>query len=523
MISRINWKLCLALFIFCLGGLALRILPILSDNVHFSFDQGLDILMVKQLVVDHKINLISRYSGLQGVLMGPLWTWLMAIPFTVSGGSPIANVIFLSILSILGSLTTFFLFKNILGTKTSLLLFILTLISPSFSGNTRVILSPNILIYIFSFYIFFLYQIFVLKKAIYWIPLLFIIGIFFQFEIAFAIFTVPPLFACLAIFHAWQTLKPKYLVLGFILGGITFLPQLIFDLRHHFIITNSLLGFIKGTNNSLYGESLPISVRVIERWRTLVGDFFEMALFVRPLYFQVATLALIVFGLARLAIDRAEKKAWDLVKISLTILVCFYGGFIFYGGAIWSWYRAGLPIVFVMLLTLSLSAIWKTKLYGKIIVVIFIIVCTFQNVPFSEINKAWKGQVGGGATLKTQKEIVDYIYQSSNGESFSYYVYTPPVYDYIWQYDFWWYGQKKYRRLPQNWQNSIAPLNIGTTSPRPTANQGLFFLIIEPDTDRPWAPNGWIETYIKVGKLLSQKTFPGNVMVQKRFAGELIQ
>jgi hypothetical protein len=254
MISRINWKLCLALFIFCLGGLALRILPILSDNVHFSFDQGLDILMVKQLVVDHKINLISRYSGLQGVLMGPLWTWLMAIPFTVSGGSPIANVIFLSILSILGSLTTFFLFKNILGTKTSLLLFILTLISPSFSGNTRVILSPNILIYIFSFYIFFLYQIFVLKKAIYWIPLLFIIGIFFQFEIAFAIFTVPPLFACLAIFHAWQTLKPKYLVLGFILGGITFLPQLIFDLRHHFIITNSLLGFIKGTNNSLYGE-----------------------------------------------------------------------------------------------------------------------------------------------------------------------------------------------------------------------------------------------------------------------------
>lgn len=518
MTSRINWKITAVLVALCLFGLALRLLPTLSSNIHFSFDQGLDMLMVKQLVVDHKINLISRYSGLQGVLMGPLWTWIMAIPFALSHGDPVANVIFFSLISIFGSLAVFFLFRKIVGVRGAFMLFVMTLVSPNFVSNTRTILSPHILIYAFPLYLFFCYQLFVEKKAKYWIPLLFITAVFFQFEIAFAIFTIPPIIICLVVFNAWRTLRSKYFLFGSILGAVTFVPQIVFDLRHDFLITKSLIGFAGGSNNSLYSEPLPLSLRIAARWKTFIEDFWGMTLFLRPLLLQIFVLLSMFTGIIKLSLDKREVKSWNLLKICLIILVSFYGGFLLYPGAIWGWYRAGLPIVFLTLLTIPLAYLTKTNKLAKVVVAIFVVFVVYQNIPVTEIKRSWQGNVGGVATLKTQREILDHIYKTAGDRTFSYYIYTPPVYDYIWQYNFWSYGQTKYNRLPSNWTNSIPPLNIGSLAPPPSTNQGLFFLIIEPDTDRPWAPNGWLENYIKVGRVISRKVFPGNVVVEERIA-----
>jgi hypothetical protein len=93
---------------------------------------------------------------------------------------------------------------------------------------------------------------------------------------------------------------------------------------------------------------------------------------------------------------------------------------------------------------------------------------------------------------------------------------TPPVYDYVWQFDFWQYGQNKYASLPLNWQMSIPLLGIGSQALSPKPDVSLFYLIIEPNNDRPWEPDGWKKSFIKVGKVLESKTFPGNVVVEKR-------
>ena len=54
---------------------------------------------------------------------------------------------------------------------------------------------------------------------------------------------------------------------------------------------------------------------------------------------------------------------------------------------------------------------------------------------------------------------------------------------------------------------------------KPTSNQGLIYLIIEPDVERPWAPKGWLESYIKVGKITEIKKI-GDIVIEKRIAIE---
>ncbi len=103
--------------------------------------------------------------------------------------------------------------------------------------------------------------------------------------------------------------------------------------------------------------------------------------------------------------------------------------------------------------------------------------------------------------MKNELRVIDFMYHDANHTSFGEFVYTPPVYDYAYQYLFWW-KSKQYHYLPSKSKN------------------GKFYLIIEPDLEHPLAPNGWKQTVIKTGKVLWDKTFPGDITVEKR-TGEM--
>ncbi|MCL4390459.1 MAG: hypothetical protein M1484_00415 [Patescibacteria group bacterium] len=487
-------KVLLIIVLFVLAAYV-RLLPAFSGNVHFSFDQGLDMIMTKQLVVDHKINLISRYSGLQGVLMGPVWTWTLAIPFAASGGNPAANIVFLSALCLGSALLMFFLLRWEFGWPTAFLTLIIALFSPQFVSNSQVVLSPNPLTFLFFFYLWGIN-----KKN--WLLTWVLVGIFFQLELAFAIITLFPL---LIYFFLSKQFKSKRFWLGVGVFGLTLLPQAVFDLRHNFLITKSLLTFLSGNDSSLYKEGVPLVRRFGERLATFREDFAAMAL-----YFQVGVLSLITLiaaggGWWKVKVKHLSREiVWG--KMLLIVLGCFFIGFTLYPGSLWGWYRAGLPVVYILLLTIPIG---RTS---KILVAGFVLAFLAQGLLLVNTPQT------SGSNLSVQERVLDYVYTSSSGQNFFSFVYTPPVYDYIWQYDYWWYGRQKYGRLPDNWQMSVPLLGVGTQSPGPTGQEKLMYLIIEPDFERPWAPAGWLETYIKSGRPISRQTFPGGIVVEKRVA-----
>ena len=78
--------------------------------------------------------------------------------------------------------------------------------------------------------------------------------------------------------------------------------------------------------------------------------------------------------------------------------------------------------------------------------------------------------------------------------------FTPPVYTYAYDYLIWWYGNRNYNYIPHK------------------EKKGIFYLLMEPDSSKPWSYKGWLETVIKTGTILETKELPSGFVVQKRYA-----
>jgi hypothetical protein len=109
---------------------------------------------------------------------------------------------------------------------------------------------------------------------------------------------------------------------------------------------------------------------------------------------------------------------------------------------------------------------------------------------------------GGVHKIKGKIQALDYIYKDAGGKPFNLLVFTPPVYTYAYDYLLWWYGREKYGYEPER------------------KKERTFYLLIEPDPHQPWTYKGWLETVIKIGKIIETKELPSGFIIQKRFLGE---
>ncbi len=93
---------------------------------------------------------------------------------------------------------------------------------------------------------------------------------------------------------------------------------------------------------------------------------------------------------------------------------------------------------------------------------------------------------GDPSLFKNEIAVIDYIYKYANGKNFKVYAYLPSVYDYPYQYLFWWYGNKNYKFIPGEYAYSPnKPQYISNREKfegRKDGFSGLVFLIKEPDT-----------------------------------------
>lgn len=505
---RLN-KLQILIILLLLVSFLFRILPIFTSQIFFWFDQGLDIVLTRQLVIDGDITLTGRYSGLAGVLMGPLWTWVLAIPFVLSGGNPNANVVFFSLVCIVSIVLTYFFLKKFINPHSAVFVFVFLCFAPIYTYGSQIVASPHPLIFLFVFFIWFCYQIYALNKTLYFVPLGLLIGVFFQLEIGFAIFTFPVLVLLTLAFKRHKIIIDKFFYLGILVLGLTFLPQLFFDLRHDFLISSSLLNFLTGKSQSLYGTSAPLPERFLSRLGSFREDFIGFALFIEPMVLKLFLLAISLIGWFLIIKNRLTREI-NLAKILLITLLGFFIGFTLYPGPLWTWYRSGLPIVYILLLVIPIGIVWrKIKLLG-FLSLILVVISIYQALNMGGVSDT------DNANLKNQLAAIDYVYKNANGRPFSYYIYTPPVYDYVWQHHFYWYGQKKYDYMPKNHQVGVPLLGTGPDKKPPSKNEGLFYLIMEPDKERPWQIDGWKKTFIKVGKVQKTSNFPGDIVVEER-------
>ena len=486
-----KYKLDYALLsIFLIATVLIRFTPIVTGNFPFLFDHGRDLLDVKKIVVDHHLTLIGPFTGIQGVFQGPYHYYLLAIAFIIGNAHPAAGTVFMAILGVLGVFLCYILGRKILGRTFGVIAALIFAVAPSSIAFSQHFWNPHWIPFLMVLFYFALYKsIFGNKK--YLMLSWFLAGSMASLEIADGLWMLPVLLVSYLILDRKAFLS-KWFYIGAVLYGILFIPQALFDVRHQFLMTKSIIVLFEGKNQSL-GAIIPFAVRPGLRLSELLDATvysFSLNQVLGNIFFAIG----IVY--TAYACITIQGKKLKVIALFLIAPVVYYVIFVLFPRPAWTWYWIGLQVSYYFFIAYVFSQLVKFNpiiKYGAILLLgvwAVLTVISYHTFPVHDDP--------GTGIFKNEMRVINYIYKDANGKPFSEFVYTPPVYDYAYQYLFWWAGTRIYHYVPGK------------------SKKGVFYLIIEPDTQRPSAPNGWKQTVIKTGTVQWDKVFPGDITLEKR-------
>ncbi len=223
------------------------------ERFDFSHDADLYSWIVKDILINHHPRLIGQLTSAPGVFIGPFFYYLLIPFFLLTRMDPIG----ISILGILIGVFTIFSYYFVLTkifNKTAGLIaaFLHAILSSTINFDRWIV--PTLPTKLWA--IWYLYSLFMISKGNYSVlPLLAIlIGLIWHIHIALT----PTLIALpLAIFLSKKTPKIKGIIIFLILLLISSSPFIVFETRHNFSQSKSLIRNFTanfGSGNSIYEE-----------------------------------------------------------------------------------------------------------------------------------------------------------------------------------------------------------------------------------------------------------------------------
>lgn len=469
--------------------LALRLPQIWRDEFPFVFDFGRDLIWVRNMVELKRPTLIGPWGSLAGVYFGPLWYYLLAIPYIIFSGDP-RGPVYLTLTSNLAVLLFGFWWLKQINLKLGLIFAFLIAISPHNINLSTFAFHANMLPLTQLLWLYGLYRQDV--RGLYLVSLM--TSLNFHFEPATGIFTTLTLMLFILLYFKRFSFKSLFITaLVFILP---FTANVVFDLRHDFLQTRAVIAYFQGQNRSLEGV-LPYPERIFERLRKFTELFSSSVI---PLSTLIAGFTLIML----LILLYKFKKSQLFYICSFSLLIPLLGFMFLFPPELKGWYLYGWSVNYFILASLLLR---RFPLLILLPVALFV------------LRFSTPASFTSAATIKNQKAALDTVYTQAAGQPFKLYVYTPPIYDYQYQYLVWWYGRKTYGYLPTEYsylpgETSYHPYKNRFSQPTGPGPVGLTFLLIEPEaaTDRLV---GWLGHFANY-PFISETTLPGSLTLQTR-------
>jgi len=486
----------LVLYLLLIIGSFLRLQGVFSNSFAFTYDVGRDMLALWNIVYDHKIPLIGATTGLAGVFYGPWWYYFLTPFFVIFRGDPQGIAFLMSVIGVLSIVLSYILGVKLAGKPLGLIFAAFTSISPVLISLSAQIWNPNIAPLFVMILLYLLYKIYSAKQKTggrYYLLLGVLVGINIDLEIVYGIMLMLGTVVSLGIIKNKNIGLKNFLLL--VIGGLFIAsPRIIFDLRHDFLMTNSLIRFlIEGKSSGGLNEIIAVFLNRV----SILFDFFNSTIAL-----ENKTIGAILLLFIILPIVFFYKKSEDIIKkfiLTISIMLLFFlFGTTFFSYDIWPHYLVGVPVLFLLILSISIYLIGKySKLYfAPIIIVVILFYLNLNPITLlKDLSKPlW---VGDASVYRNQKEVIDYVYSQAKGKDFKYVVYTPPVYDYPYQYMFKWYGPRKYNYGPQ-------------------VQSDLAFFILEPDTQYPERLYNWLIERKDDGKVIRVKELKSGIIIQER-------
>lgn len=478
----------------------LRAKEVLSNNYLFIIDMGRDMMAVRDIVVNHHLTLIGPYTSLGGVFQGPLYYYLLSIPTFLFKGDPLGPLILMLLISLATAFIAFIFLKRHFGSKTAFIGFFLFSVCPEAVAAATYTWNPHPMWLLMVLFVFLLFELCLKNKKanlFLWLT----IGLMFHFEAALGFFILITTLAYCLLFLK-KELFSKYFLIGLLLLFITFIPQILFEFRHQFLMTKSILNMFSGRGTGLLAgsEAFNFVSLMQNHLMELINNYKSSFPIEKPFTFLPAaiflTSLLVVFLKKKGAKPNNEKTFYGLYIKFIILFILITSFYLF---PIRYWFFTGFQSLHLFFIAIVLSSLFRYK-YGKLAVLILIIPMFYYLV--LRINVLYFGPTdnGGTAKIKGKTEALDFIYEDAQGKEFGLFIFTPPVssdpYDYIIN----WRESKKYNYVPAR------------------DKSGTFYLLIEPDPNQPWTYKGWLETIIKTGKIEKTVKLPSGFIIQKRIS-----
>lgn len=509
-----NKYLILFIIIFVFSFI-LRLLPVLNNNFPFTMDQARDMLDIRNIAVGKHLTLIGPTTSINGVFLGPFYYYFNLLPFLLSNGNPAAILYWQIIWFQLSIASLWFVIK-----KNSPLLAVLTtgilLFPPVFFYQNRYAWTANAAPIFVAFYFSSLILL-IPKNTIFKAFLTGLIaGMVFQIEAAFGILLVP--FAIL--FLIYQKSKIKIILSLFLGFTVTLIPQLLFEFRHSFIMSQTFFNEIFG-NSSILGDKLNLLETLFSHYLNftyITHGFIQLPNIISQYIFLIALIYLIF----KLVKNKLTKNISNLFILSITFILFAFILYALYQYPLKGWYIQGLYIPFAIILAIFFKDLIESskKMVSYLILLAILIVLSLNiNMQINQIPQNKDIRSGDRSNLRNELEAIDWVYQKANGQGFKVFSYIPSVYDFPYQYLFWWYGQSKYgyqptissylENVPEYIQNNSAFL----TNTKPLTDSYPTFLVIEKDLDMPIRQYAWRGNFTKLCQI-ENKIFPWETEVQ---------
>ena len=321
----------------------------------FAADQGYDFLIVKRMLVDGKFTLlgpkIGPYDQIGNLYLGPAYYYLIAPFLLIFNFDPIGPAVLTVLLSILTIFVIYLICVKFINKTTAILASSLYAFNVELIDQSRAPSNPHLIPFFASIFIFSLLCLpignkskggFFLKQTIIWSSVAgFALGIMFQLHYLASSLIFP----LIIILVLNKSLK-KILLIGFsFLLAIS--PQVIFELRHKFFITNLILKhFQSGTSISTLDR---FSDHFLQSQKTLIFVFTHI-----DKYLALTVLILII--LVSLFVFKFKKTRQPILLLTLTVIF----GLIFaslYSGSVGLHYFATIYPSIVILIAVAASYI----------------------------------------------------------------------------------------------------------------------------------------------------------------------
>lgn len=493
-ISTIFRKELLILYLIIFVGAFLRLQGVLTNSFAFTYDVGRDMLALSNIVHIHKIPLIGATTGLPGIFYGPWWYYMLTPFFIIFSGDPRGIALTMSLVGIAAIILGFYLGKKIGGNLLGLIIAALISGSPYLISLSSQIWNPNVSPLFAILILLVLFKIFEkskVNKNIFYVFLGILLMLSIDLEIVYGLLLSTGIL--LSIILIKRTISFKAIIF-FTIGSLIILaPRIAFELRHQFLMTKSLITFFLSGNSS--HQILTVLDNLTVRALFLFSQFAETLANSN----QILAILEIIFVL--ISIVAFYKKGSVVLKnfllVSVVVISTFLVGLTFFDHDIWPHYLVGLPIFYVLLFSIG-TYLFAKNLSSKLAILIVLIILILNLNPYSLIQDLrkplWEGDA---AVYRNQLAIIDYIYKQADGRDFKYVVYTPPIYDYTYQYLFSWYGLKKYHYVPKSQAN-------------------LAYFILEPDSQNPSRLENWLKERAGDGRVIKSEKIKGGIIVQTR-------